>query len=94
MCGLLEGGGQPHTICGSLAQVDNGYYLLGGQTDKGSSNWADPLGFGTANLPALALTPLDKCTSASAEAKTSQGLGRATPLVGLALVMALLAGVA
>ena len=94
MCGLLEGGGQAHTICGSLSQVDSGFYLSGGQTDKGSSNWADPLGFGTANLPALALTPVDKCTRATAEAKASQGLGRATPLVGLALVLALLAGVA
>lgn len=98
MCGLLEGGGQAHTVCGSLSQVNSGFYLPGGQTDKGSSNWADPLGFGTANKPALVLTPVDKCTTANTTNlgfdQSSHGLGRTAPLAGLALVLALLAGAA
>ena len=105
MCGLIEGGGQAHTVCGSLSQVNSGFYLSGGQTDKGSSNWADPLDFGTANKPALVLTPVDKCTTANTTVTTanttnlvydqsSHGLRRTAPLAGLALVLALLAGAA
>jgi hypothetical protein len=102
MCGLLEGGGQAHTVCGSLSQENNGFYLQGQQTDKGSSNWADPLGFGTANQPTLTLTPLDQCTPepepepepASPSKKSSHGLAHTPTAMELALVLVFLTGAA
>jgi len=98
MCGLFENGGQAQTACGSLAQANGAFLILGGQVDKGSANWADPLSFGQPNQPALALTPMDKCTPASAStpnlvvSKANHGHSHKPLAAGLVFGLALLAG--
>ena len=59
-------GSSSFTVCGSLAQDNNGFVLpLADQVDRGTGEFADPLGFATPNLIALATPTVSTCTPAA-----------------------------
>jgi hypothetical protein len=67
MCGVAEIGGVGDiTLCGSLSQGYPDFALpISDQVSRGTTNYADPSSFTTANLGALAGTNAAECTMAS-----------------------------